>query len=270
MSENTALWDRVCKTDPKHVKPITGKQYSGNSPKPYYIVRRLTEEFGPVGTGWGFDIVSERFERLSDHDVLHVAKVEFWYGADRKSFQQMGQTKAAYMTSKGTLLVDEDAPKKSVTDALVKCASYLGFAGDIFMGQWDDSKYVAALKKEFGEESELERDLKATITAVAEVKAKTGARAAAADEVARQLTGPQKTALAKLAFEVGDLFTRKGVVPAYDFLKEQGLNGDERTYLWGLMDSSKLRSALEQERMVRGLASVPPLDQSHTNHMETL
>ncbi len=148
---NTDLWDRVCRTDPKHVKPITGKQYSGNSPKPYYIVRRLTEEFGPCGTGWGFDILNERFERLSDHDVLHVAKVEFWYGADRKSFQQMGQTKAAYMTSKGTLLVDEDAPKKSVTDALVKCASYLGFAGDIFMGAWDDSKYVNELRKEFAE-----------------------------------------------------------------------------------------------------------------------
>jgi hypothetical protein len=39
-------------------------------------------------------------------------------------------------------MVDEDAPKKSVTDGMVKCLSMLGFAGDIFSGQWDDSKYV--------------------------------------------------------------------------------------------------------------------------------
>ena len=36
-----------------------------------------------------------------------------------------------------------DAPKKSATDGMVKCLSMLGFAGDIFSGQWDDSKYVA-------------------------------------------------------------------------------------------------------------------------------
>lgn len=141
---NTALWSRVCVTDPAAVKPITGKQYSGNSPKPYWIVQRLTEEFGPCGKGWGFSILSERMERMTDTDILHVAVVRFWYMAEgaRCELEQIGQTKAAYKTGKGTMLVDEDAPKKSVTDALVKCASYIGFAGDIFSGRWDDSKYV--------------------------------------------------------------------------------------------------------------------------------
>jgi hypothetical protein len=141
---NKALWQKVCVTDPKAVKPITGKQYSGNSPKPYWIVERLTDEFGPCGIGWGFTILNERMERLSESDVLHVAVVRFWYIFDgqRGELEQIGQTKAVYEKSKGGLMVDEDAPKKSVTDALIKCASYLGFAGDIFSGRWDDSKYV--------------------------------------------------------------------------------------------------------------------------------
>lgn len=149
--DNMNLWNRVSKTDPDAVKPITGKQYSGNSPKPYYIVRRLTEEFGPCGIGWGFTILNERMERLSETDVLHVAVVRFWFkqGEQRGELEQIGQTKAVYEKSKGGLMVDEDAPKKSVTDALVKCASYLGFAGDIFSGRWDDSKYVAELRREF-------------------------------------------------------------------------------------------------------------------------
>jgi hypothetical protein len=54
----------------------------------------------------------------------------------------MGQTKAAYTSAAGKHIVDEDAPKKSVTDGMVKCLSMLGFAGDIFSGQWDDSAYV--------------------------------------------------------------------------------------------------------------------------------
>jgi hypothetical protein len=148
--DNKELWNRAFVTNPKAVKAITGKQYSGNSPKPYWIVERLTDEFGPCGIGWGFTIVNERFERFGDTDSLHVAVVRFWYVIDgqRGELEQIGQTKASYLSSKDKFILDEDAPKKSVTDALVKCASYLGFAGDIFSGRWDDSKYV----KEAGEE----------------------------------------------------------------------------------------------------------------------
>lgn len=141
---NMALWKSVCVTDPMAVKPITGKQYKGNSPKPYWIIQRATETFGPCGIGWGIEVVSERFERFGD-EALHVALVRVWYEQDGKRgiIEQMGQTKAAYTSAAGKHIVDEDAPKKSVTDGMVKCLSMLGFAGDIFSGQWDDSKYVA-------------------------------------------------------------------------------------------------------------------------------
>jgi hypothetical protein len=100
--------------------------------------------FGPCGLGWGVQILSERFERFGD-EALHIAHVKVWYVQDGKrcEIEQMGQTRAAYNTSSGKYMVDEDAPKKSATDGMVKCLSMLGFAGDIFSGQWDDSKYVA-------------------------------------------------------------------------------------------------------------------------------
>ena len=151
-----SLWRRVCVTDPKAVKPITGKQYSGNSPKPYWIVERLTDEFGPCGIGWGFTVISERYERFGageEEESLHIALVRLWYvmGEKRGELEQVGQTRGSYRTRQGKYLVDEDAPKKSVTDALVKCASYLGFAGDIFSGRWDDSKYVEEANREWRE-----------------------------------------------------------------------------------------------------------------------
>ena len=152
MSDNKALWNAVSKTDPRAVKPITGKSYQGNSPKPYWLVDRATEEFGPIGIGWGVIVKSERFERLGEFDVLHVAVVSVWYVKDGKrseTFDQMGGTKAAYKTAKGSLMVDEDAGKKSVTDGMVKCLSMIGFAGDIFSGRWDDSKYVEETAAEF-------------------------------------------------------------------------------------------------------------------------
>lgn len=142
---NMKLWQEVCVTDPAAVKPITGKSYKGNSPKPYWIIQRATEVFGPIGIGWGVNVKSERFERMSDTDVVHVAVVSVWYVLDGKrseTFEQMGGTKACYASSAGKLIVDEDAAKKSVTDGMIKCFSMAGFAGDIFSGMWDDSKYV--------------------------------------------------------------------------------------------------------------------------------
>lgn len=149
---NKALWERVCITDPKAVKPITGKAYKGNSPKPYWLIERMTEEFGPVGVGWGVDVKSERFERLSETDVLHVAVVSVWYmheGVRTHTFDQMGGTKAAYLTNANKMMIDEDAGKKSVTDGMVKCISMIGFAGDIFSGRWDDSKYVEFAREHY-------------------------------------------------------------------------------------------------------------------------
>lgn len=149
--ENKALWDAVRVTDPKAVKPITGKPYKGNSPKPYWLIERATEVFGPIGIGWGVTVKSERFERLSETDVLHVAVVSVWFMQDGKrseTFDQMGGTKAAYQSKNG-LVVDEDAGKKSVTDGMVKCLSMIGFAGDIFSGLWDDSKYVDWAAEQF-------------------------------------------------------------------------------------------------------------------------
>lgn len=156
MSENLALWKSVMTTDPRAVKAITGKSYQGNSPKPYWLIERATKEFGPIGIGWGVTVKSERFERISDTDVLHVAVVSVWYVRDGKRtecFDQMGGTKAAYKTAKGVLMVDEDAGKKSVTDGMVKCLSMIGFAGDIFSGRWDDSKYVEQARQHFDDEA---------------------------------------------------------------------------------------------------------------------
>lgn len=150
---NKALWNKVCVTDPQAVKPITGKPYKGSSPKPYWLIEQATETFGPIGIGWGVTVKSERFERLTDTDVLHVAVVSVWFVQDGKrseTFDQMGGTKAAYMAKSG-MVVDEDAGKKSVTDGMVKCLSMIGFAGDIFAGRWDDSKYIEQAAAEWSQ-----------------------------------------------------------------------------------------------------------------------
>jgi len=142
---NMMLWRSVEKTDPKHTKQITGKTYGGTAPKPYWLIQRATETFGPMGIGWGAEELESRIE-----NGMWFSHVRVWYkwGGEKGFVEQWGGTAFAYTSSKGREIVDEDAPKKSFTDALTKCLSYIGFAGDIHIGRFDDSKYVAGLEKE--------------------------------------------------------------------------------------------------------------------------
>ncbi len=47
--------------------------------------------------------------------------------------------------------LDDEAPKKAMTDAMTKAFSHLGMSADVFLGMFDDSKYVESLKKEFAQ-----------------------------------------------------------------------------------------------------------------------
>ena len=151
---NLDLWHLVEKTPTEHTKKITGKSYQGTSPKPHYLIKKATETFGPVGLGWGFS-VEERVEsgamiEKDFYEKLHIAKVKVWYkwNGERGEVEHIGGTVFSGRYSSGKTFTDEDAPKKSVTDALVKALSMIGFAGDIFMGRYDDSKYVSELNDE--------------------------------------------------------------------------------------------------------------------------
>ena len=248
--DNKALWMRVCVTDPKAVKPITGKQYKGNSPKPYWIVERLTDEFGPCGIGWGFGIVNERMERLTPDDVLHVAVVRMWYVLDgqRGEVEQVGQTKAVYARSAGGYVVDEDAPKKSVTDALVKCASYLGFAGDIFSGRWDDSKYVAEANREWRDRERREDDKgNEADPKVTKLSGPIKATDGAGDALVEQ----RRMELQQMAAEWIDLHRNGQDLPVIRGWYEPTTfhDNDERVYLWSLLQTeSKLRALIKANK----------------------
>lgn len=144
---NLAHWDRFADIDPKFTKPITGKQYKGTSPNPQYVIRCLTEMFGPVGQGFGWDVVAEDFIPLGD-EVLHWCRIRFWHTDRENAFDAYGQTKALMKTRNG-MMMDEDAPKKSLTDAIIKASSQIGIAANIFLGRWDDQKHVAKVEAEY-------------------------------------------------------------------------------------------------------------------------
>jgi hypothetical protein len=146
---NMQLWSAVERTPKEFTKAITGKPYRGTSPSPYYLTRKASETFGPCGIGWGYNILNQQFQTGKDGTIVHIAHIRLWYKWQDETgeVEHVGQTVFSGKNKNGDF-TDEDACKKSVTDALVKALSMLGFAGDIFIGRYDDSKYVQELERE--------------------------------------------------------------------------------------------------------------------------
>lgn len=145
------LWNKVCKTDPRHTKQVN--QRGGfTSIDAMYQVQRATEQFGPAGYGWGYEC-THSIADFGVHGVLAFCDVVLWWSNSDDEHApafKIGPVRGcnALITDKGRL--DEDAPKKALTDALTKALSHLGFSADVFLGLYDDNKYVARLKSEFG------------------------------------------------------------------------------------------------------------------------
>lgn len=54
------LWEQVEKTDPQYTKPFSrGGGFRGTATNATYLARRATETFGPMGIGWGLEILDE-------------------------------------------------------------------------------------------------------------------------------------------------------------------------------------------------------------------
>lgn len=95
-------------------------------------------------------------------------------------------------------------------------------------------------------DNSLESQLKASIAA-AKAK-KTGAMADALEHV--QLTPEDREYLHDLAQNVKDLFDDKGVEVAFDRIEAEGLDSDQKIYLWSLLPSN-IRTALKKQGEAR-------------------
>lgn len=143
---NLDLWNDVCRTDPSMTKRVN--QRGGfTTIDAYSQIMAATKKFGPVGEGWGWSI-----EQVVIEDPMLILHVQFWWKLEPNYVPH-----ATYDVMGSALLRtgdrhDQDAPLKALTHAITKALSYLGFNADVFLGQFDDNKYVEQRKQEVAAE----------------------------------------------------------------------------------------------------------------------
>lgn len=159
VNDNMKIWSALSQTDPKHTKPVDQGQRKFTAIDAHWQVQRMTEQFGVVGIGWGYEVVHSTLEfpqKDASPIVLAVADVVMWT-------RQKGEIKAHYGPVRGTCemraqrrsgvwFTDEDAPKKAMTDAMTKAMSHLGVSADVFLGLFDDNRYVENARRKWDAE----------------------------------------------------------------------------------------------------------------------
>jgi hypothetical protein len=146
MENNLDLWNRVEKTNPKYTKKakISGHEITAIAPQ--YQIMQVTEEFGVYGQKWGFKNITLDYSLAEKFNIVVFKGIFFFPNGE---FEIINSCKM-YM-DRACTMVDDNFAKKIETDALTKAISKLGFNADIFMGKFDDVRYVEEMKKEFKE-----------------------------------------------------------------------------------------------------------------------
>lgn len=141
--DNLAIYNAVRNVPENAKKPIAGGPLKGKTDiNPMWRIKALTEQFGPCGIGWKYEITDKRLENGANGDIaafldinLYVKVGDTWSdaipGTGGNSF--VGKDKNGIHTS-------DECFKMALTDAISVACKALGFGADVYW-ETDQSKY---------------------------------------------------------------------------------------------------------------------------------
>ena len=142
---NMRYWDAVKQPPASALKEIKGGRLSGMTDiKPQWRYQAMTEVYGPVGDGWKFEIVKLWSDPVAEGAIMAHALVNVYvkYGAEWSApVPGIGGSMLVDMESKG-LHNNDEGYKMAVTDALSVALKMFGVAADVYLGNYNGSKYA--------------------------------------------------------------------------------------------------------------------------------
>lgn len=142
---NLDNWNKVSTPPPNVLKKITGGRLSGmTNISPQWRYQVMTEAYGPCGIGWKYVVVKKWTEPGANGQIFAFVDIElFIKDGDEWSDAIPGHGGSMLIVKeKHGPYSDDEAYKKATTDALSTSMKMLGVGSDIYMGNWDGSKYT--------------------------------------------------------------------------------------------------------------------------------
>ena len=144
---NMQHYDNLKKVPANALKTIQFGNLKGKSDiNPQWRYEALTNEFGPCGIGWKYEIVETHTQEVADGNsgtLMVFVKVNLYI----KNGDEWSAPIPAYggdmlvVKDKNGIHGNDEAYKMATTDALGTAAKMIGVAADIYRGFADDSKY---------------------------------------------------------------------------------------------------------------------------------
>lgn len=145
MSENLKIWNSVKQVPTNLLKPIQFGALKGKSDiNPQWRMQAMTEAFGVVGHGWTYRIVRTWSEYAPDQSVMCFAEVAVKTKLDGQWGEEFSGIGGSALVSKNKngLQPNDEGYKMATTDALSVAFKSVGVAADIYLGNYDGSKYL--------------------------------------------------------------------------------------------------------------------------------
>ena len=140
--ENMELYNKFGTTPENAKKPILAGRLKGmTDTNPMFRIKSLTEQFGPVGFGWYYEITEKWLETGSEGVICAFVDINLYVkykGQWSKPIQGTGGSTFVAKEQKG-LYTDDEAYKKALTDAISVACKSLGMCADIYYAK--DAKY---------------------------------------------------------------------------------------------------------------------------------
>lgn len=140
---NLELYNKVRVVPDEAQKPIGGGRLKGMTDiNPMWRIKTLTEQFGPCGKGWYFEILEERIEEGANGEKVAFTKINLYvkYGEEwSKPVQGTGGSSFIAKERSG-LYTSDECFKMALTDAISVSCKSLGIGADIYYAK-DRTKY---------------------------------------------------------------------------------------------------------------------------------
>ena len=142
--ENMEIWNALKAPPASALKKIGGGRLKGMTDiNPQWRYQAMTEQFGPCGEGWKYEIVKLWSEPGSQDQIFCFAEINLFVSIEEKWSEPIPGIGGSMLVTKesGGLHSSDEGYKMAVTDALSVALKMLGVAADIYAGKWDGSKY---------------------------------------------------------------------------------------------------------------------------------
>jgi hypothetical protein len=144
MADNLELYNKVRTVPPMAQKAITGGRLRGMTDiNPMWRIKTLTEQYGPCGFGWKYEITKQWLEPGAKEEIAVFVNINLYYTRPDKTWSEAipGTGGSMFVAKeKEGLHTSDECYKMALTDALSVACKALGFGADVYWNG-DSTKY---------------------------------------------------------------------------------------------------------------------------------